>query len=133
MGRYLYAIGGNRETAEKAGLNIVGYSYLSFGLMGFMCWIGGIVYVSQLSGYPLNACYTNQLAVILSVFFGMALSKRGIISIFGTFLGALFVGFLGNGLGLIGVSAYWVKFVEGILIVVVILGNSSNTKQLVQL
>lgn len=133
LGTYLYATGGNRETAKKAGLNTDLYSFIAYGIMGVLCWVASIAYVAQLSGYPPEAAYTNQLEVILAVFFGMALSKKGIINVFGAFLGAAYVGFLANGLGLFGVSSYWIKLVEGVLVVLVILGNSVKHGTLVQL
>ncbi|MCC8109210.1 MAG: hypothetical protein LIQ30_09250 [Planctomycetes bacterium] len=42
----------------------------------------------------------------------------------GAFVGALYVGFLANGLGLMGVQSYWIKMVEGVLVIFVVLGNS---------
>jgi ribose/xylose/arabinose/galactoside ABC-type transport system permease subunit len=133
LGTYLYATGGNMTTAKKAGLNTDLYSFISYGIMGGLCWFASIAYVAQLSGYPPEAAYTNQLEVILAVFFGMALSKKGVINVFGAFLGAAYVGFLANGLGLFGVSSYWIKLVEGTLVVLVILGNSVKHGTLVQL
>jgi ribose/xylose/arabinose/galactoside ABC-type transport system permease subunit len=71
--------------------------------------------------------------VILAVFVGMALSRKGIVNVQGAFFGAAFVGFLANGLGLLGISSYWIKLLEGALVVIMILGNSINQGKLVQL
>ncbi len=133
LGKRLYAVGGNVTTARKAGINPQAYQTVSFLIMGVMCWFASIIYVSQLSGYPPEAAYTNQTEVILAVFFGMALSKKGIVNVHGAFFGAAFVGFLANGLGLMGVSSYWIKLVEGALVVIVVLGNSIKQGKLVQL
>jgi ribose transport system permease protein len=133
LGRRLYAVGGNEVTARKAGINTGAYQTVSFLIMGFMCCISSIIYVSQLSGYPPQAAYINQNEVILAVFVGMAISRKGIVSVHGAFFGAAFVGFLANGLGLMGVSSYWIKLVEGALVVVVVLGNSIKQGKLVQL
>ncbi|MDR3333618.1 MAG: ABC transporter permease [Treponema sp.] len=133
LGRRLYAVGGSEVTARKAGINTGAYYMISFLIMGFMCWVSSIIYVSQLSGYPPQAAYINQNEVILAVFVGMAISRKGIVSVHGAFFGAAFVGFLANGLGLMGVSSYWIKLVEGALVVVVVLGNSIKQGKLVQL
>jgi ribose transport system permease protein len=133
LGRRLYAVGGNVNAAKKAGINTSGYQTISFLVMGLMCWVASIIYVGQLSGYPPEAAYINQNEVILAVFVGMALSRKGIINVHGALLGAAFVGFLANGLGLMGVSSYWIKLVEGALVVIMVLGNSINRGSLVQL
>ena len=133
LGTYLYATGGNQQAAKKVGINVEKYCVISYGIAGVLCWISAFCYVSQLSGYPPEAAYINQLEVILAVFFGMALSRKGIINIWGAFLGAAYVGFLANGLGLMGVSSYWIKLFEGLLVVFVILGTSARNGSLVQL
>ncbi len=133
LGSYLYATGGNRQAAKKVGINVERYCIIAYGIAGALCWLSSLCYVSQLSGYPPEAAYTNQLEVILAVFFGMALSRKGVINIWGAFLGAAYVGFLASGLGLMGVSSYWIKLVEGLLVVCVILGTSLKKGSLVQL
>ena len=133
LGRRLYAVGGNISSAKKAGINVDAYQAVSFMILGLMCWIASIIYVSQLSGYPPEAAYINQNEVILAVFVGMALSRKGIVNVHGAFFGAAFVGFLANGLGLLGISSYWIKLLEGALVVIMVLGNSINQGKLVQL
>jgi len=133
LGTYLYATGGNREAAKKVGINVDKYAIIAYSTAGVLSWVSSFCYVSQLSGYPPEAAYINQLEVILAVFFGMALSRKGVINIWGAFLGAAYVGFLASGLGLMGVSSYWIKLVEGLLVVFVILGTSMKNGSLVQL
>jgi ribose/xylose/arabinose/galactoside ABC-type transport system permease subunit len=133
LGLRLYAIGGNYHSARKAGINADLFRYISFIMMGVLCWISSIVYVTQLSGYPVEAAYTNQLAVILSVFFGMAISRKNIFNAPGAILGAIFVAFLANGLGLAGVSAYWIKLIEGCLILIVIFGSTMRRQEIVHI
>ncbi|MDR0877424.1 MAG: ABC transporter permease [Treponema sp.] len=133
LGKRLYAVGGNVATAQKAGVNTDAYKAVSFMIMGVLCWAASLIYVAQLSGYPPEAAYINQNEVILAVFVGMAISRRGIVNIHGALFGAAFVGILANGLGLMGVSSYWIKLVEGALVVIVVLGNSIKRGLLVQL
>jgi ribose transport system permease protein len=133
LGKRLYAVGGNEETARKAGINTSFYKTISFMLAGVLCWAASFVYVAQLSGYPPEAAYINQNEVILAVFVGMAISRKGIVNVHGAFFGAAFVGILANGLGLMGISSYWIKLVEGALVVIVVLGNSIKRGKLVNL
>jgi ribose/xylose/arabinose/galactoside ABC-type transport system permease subunit len=126
-------VGGNKQAAQKAGINVGLYQTLAFLIEGFLCFVAAFIYVGQLTGYPPEAAYTNQNEVILAVFVGMALSRKGIVTVHGAFLGAAFVGFLANGLGLMGVSSYWIKLVEGALVVIMVLGNSIGRGELVAL
>lgn len=124
VGTYLYAVGGNLEASRKAGLKVAWWQYASFLLMSVLCWISSLLYLGQLSGYPTESAYINQLPVILAVYFGLAASRKNVVNVFGAFIGALYVGFLANGLGLMGVASYWIKMVEGVLVIFVVLGNS---------
>ncbi len=123
-GNYLYAVGGNLEAAKKAGLKVKTLQYASFLAMSALCWIASVLYLGQLSGYPSESAYINQLSVILAVYFGLAISRKNVVNVLGAFAGALYVGFLANGLGLMGVQSYWIKMVEGVLVIFVVLGNS---------
>ncbi len=123
-GGYLYAVGGNIEAAKKAGLKVKWIQYTAFLAMGGLCWVSSVLYLGQLSGYPSESAYINQLSVILAVYFGLAISRKNVVNVLGAFVGALYVGFLANGLGLMGVQSYWIKMVEGVLVIFVVLGNS---------
>jgi ribose transport system permease protein len=128
LGTYLYAVGGNLETSRKVGLKVEFLQYLSFIIMGSLCWLSSLVYLAKLSGYPPESAYINQLHVILSVFFGMAISRKNVINVLGSCIGVAFAGLLTNGLGLMGVSSYWIKLVEGSLVIIIIIGNSIGKK-----
>lgn len=133
LGTKMYAVGGNPEAALKSGINKPLIQYIAFAIMGFLAWVSSMVYTGQLSGYPSESAYHNQLEVILSVFFGMAISRKNIKNVPGAVIGAAYVALLANGLGLAGISAYWIKLIEGCLVIIVILGNSIGRKEIVQL
>jgi len=133
FGMHLYAVGGNEVAARKAGLKVERLRFSSFAAMGVCIWIVSLVYLSQLSGYTPEAAYTNLNEVILSVFFGMSISRKNVITIPGAVVGALFVALLANGLALSGVSSYWIKLIEGCLVIVVVITNAMGSGEIVQL
>lgn len=134
FGLRLYASGGNESATQKAGLSNIRIRFYAFVIMGICCWVASISYISQLSGYPPEAAYINLTEVILAVFFGKSLSNnRNVINIPGTAVGALFVSALANGLALSGVNAYWIKLIEGCLIIAVVITNSLGSGEIVQL
>ena len=132
IGIHLYAIGGNNDSARKAGIQTERLQAVVFFIMGILCWMTSIIYLSNLSGYPPESAYTNQLEVILAVFFGMSISRRSIINMPGTLIGSIFVLLLSNGMGLMGVNSYWIKLIEGCLVIVVIIGNSLGREEIVE-
>ncbi len=133
FGMHLYAVGGNEVAARKAGLKVERLRFSSFAAMGVCIWVVSLVYLSQLSGYTPEAAYTNLNEVILSVFFGMSISRKNIITIPGAVVGAVFVALLANGLALSGVSSYWIKLIEGCLVIVVVITNAMGSGEIVQL
>lgn len=134
FGLRLYASGGNEYATQKAGLSNIKIRFYAFIIIGISCWVASILYISQLSGYPPEAAYINLTEVILAVFFGKSLSiNKSVINIPGTAVGALFVSTLANGLALSGVNAYWIKLIEGFLIIAVVITNSLGSDEIVQL
>ncbi|MEW6549940.1 MAG: ABC transporter permease [Spirochaetota bacterium] len=131
-GVHLYAVGGNLEAARKAGIKTDKLQALVFFIMGALSWIAALIYLSNLSGYPPESAYINQLEVILAVFFGMSISKKNVINMPGTLIGSIFVLLLSNGLGLMGVNSYWIKLIEGCLVIIVIIGNSLGREEIVE-
>lgn len=132
LGIHIYAVGGSPDAAKKAGISTERLQALTFFIMGILAWIASIIYLSNLSGYPPEAAYINQLEVILAVFFGMSISKRNVINIPGTLIGSVFVLLLSNGMGLMGVSSYWIKLIEGCLVIIVIIGNSLGREEVIE-
>ncbi|HOP25393.1 MAG TPA: ABC transporter permease [Defluviitoga sp.] len=133
LGMHLYAIGGNEIAAKKAGIKCERLKFASFIIMGICIYVSSLLYVSQLSGYPPQAAYTNLNEVILSVFFGMSISRKNIITIHGAAIGAFVIALLANGLALSGISSYLIKLIEGCLIILLVIINSLGGEELVQL
>jgi len=62
----------------------------------------------------------------------MSISKKNVINMPGTLIGSVFVLLLSNGMGLMGVNSYWIKLIEGCLVIVVIIGNSLGREEIVE-
>ncbi len=107
FGRSLFAVGGNAETARRAGMNVRQIRVAAFGIVGLMAAIGGIVGASRYASVSFNAFAGGPLlleAIGAAVIGGTSLfGGRG--SVWNAILGALVIGSLGNGLDLSGASA----------------------------
>lgn len=121
FGRYVYAIGDNREAARLAGIN-VGLVQLSvYVISGALAGLTGLIYTSRLTvGDPSFGDGLELNAIAIVVIGGTSLfGGEGGVS--GTLVGAAIVAVLANMLNLLGVSPYTQQIIEGAVLVVAVL------------
>ncbi|MGQ9628253.1 MAG: ABC transporter permease [Anaerolineae bacterium] len=119
-GRYIYAIGGNREAARLSGLNVDFLITSVYVIMGFFCGLGGFVLAARLNSAEQRAGMGYELTVIASVVIGGTSLFGGEGGVLGTLIGALLIGTITNGLTVMNVSSYWQQIIIGIIIVVAV-------------
>jgi ribose/xylose/arabinose/galactoside ABC-type transport system permease subunit len=119
-GRAVYAIGGNPETAKFAGINVAKITASVYLISGVLAALSGIMTDARMgSGQP-SIGDGMEMTVITAVIIGGTSLNGGSGTILGTALGALLINVLSTGMNLVGVSAYWQKFVTGLIIVVAV-------------
>lgn len=117
LGRGIYAIGGNKEAAKRAGINIVGIQFFIYCYVGFLAGIMGVMHLSLIRyGNPMYIV-GDELSVIAAVVLGGARITGGSGSILGTLLGVAMITILQKNLVLIGLSSYWHQFFIGLIII----------------
>ncbi len=117
LGRHIYAVGGNPQSALYAGINVDRVLNIVYILCGGLAAVAGIVLAGRTnSGYP-NAGTGAELDAIAAVIIGGASFFGGRGSVVGTLVGALIMGLLRNGMNLMDVSAFWQYVVIGLVIV----------------
>lgn len=118
LGRSIYALGGDRVSAERAGFNIRGTQFFIYSFVGFISGIAGIVHTSLMRNCnPINLAGT-ELIVIAAVVLGGARITGGHGTMIGTMLGLFLVVIMNNSLILLGVPSYWQRLVIGMLILI---------------
>jgi ribose/xylose/arabinose/galactoside ABC-type transport system permease subunit len=116
-GRYVYAVGGNREAARLSGLN-TGLIILSvYLIVGLMAGLGGFVLASRLNSAEAIAGTGLELTVIAAVVIGGTSLNGGEGRISGTVLGVLLVSVLTAGLTQLNVTPYVQQILIGLVIV----------------
>lgn len=119
-GRKVYAIGGNPETAKFAGINVAAVTASCYLISGGLAALSGILTAARMgSGQPSIGDGT-EMTVITAVIIGGTSLNGGAGTILGTVLGALLMNVLSSGMNLVGISAYWQKFVMGLIIIVAV-------------
>ncbi|MBP1851542.1 ABC transporter permease [Rhizobium halophytocola] len=124
FGRWLYSSGGNERAAELSGVPVTRVKVSVYMLSGICAAVAGLVLSSQLTSAGPTAGTSYELTAIAAVVIGGAALTGGRGTVIGTLLGAFVIGFLSDGLVIIGVSAYWQTVFTGAVIVLAVLLNS---------
>ena len=124
FGRWVYSTGGNARAAELSGVPVKFTTITVYVLSGVCAAIAGLVLSSQLTSAGPTAGTTYELTAIAAVVVGGAALTGGRGNVRGTLLGAFVIGFLSDGLVIIGVSSYWQTVFTGAVIVFAVLLNS---------
>ncbi|PZE76259.1 ABC transporter permease [Curtobacterium sp. MCBD17_019] len=116
LGRSMYAVGGNAEAARLSGLPVKGIVVIVFGLSGLFAALAGLLLAGRLDSAQPQAASGYELDAIASVVIGGASLAGGVGRISGTFIGALVLVVIRNGLNLLNVSSFWQQVVIGLVI-----------------
>ena len=121
LGRYIYAVGGNREAARLSGVRVDRVLMFAYIASGVVAGLGGVIMASQLkSGSPTyGAMY--ELYVIAAVVVGGASLNGGQGKMLGTLIGAFTIAVIQNGMNLTNVESYTQKVVLGLVILAAVL------------
>ncbi|EPE94735.1 ABC transporter permease [Rhizobium grahamii] len=130
IGRQLYAFGDNPEGARRFGINIGAMHYISFGWLGLMAGIGGLMQAHYAEEVVPNALYGRELDVLAATVLGGARLGGGKGSVIGCVLGVLMVSITQNGLNLMGVSPFAFKMIVGAIILIAITLSSARIDKL---
>lgn len=127
LGRYIYALGGNEAATRLSGINVNKIKIIVYSLCGLLASLAGIIEVARLSSAQPTAGTGYELDAIAAVVLGGTSLAGGKGRIVGTLIGALILGFLNNGLNLLGVSSYYQMIVKAVVILLAVLVD--NKKQ----
>jgi ribose transport system permease protein len=120
-GRAMYAIGGNEEAARLSGIKVTRQKLITYALAGGFAAVAGIVLAARLASAQPQAAAGYELDAIAAVVIGGASLSGGRGKALGTFVGALILAVLRNGLNLLSVSAFWQQVVIGVVIALAVL------------
>lgn len=135
FGRYIYAIGGNKEAANAAGIQVEKTKWIAFIISGIFAAIAGMIMMGRLNaGIPSEGTGYETDAIMATVVGGTSFSG-GSGSALGTLVGSLIIGVLNNIMNLLGVDSYAQKIIKGFLIIIAVLLDihSKNKKRTVKI
>src|SRR5262249_19068017 len=117
FGRYVYAIGGNPEAAELAGVNTRLVIVKTFTLMGLLAAIAAAISLPRLNAAPNAPGTLADLLVIAAAVIGGTPLAGGVGTVAGAMLGAVLMQSLQSGMVLLGVDTPLQSIVVGAVLV----------------
>jgi len=117
FGSYVYALGGNKTSAELMGVPVARTTIGIYALSGFLSGLAGVVFSLYTSaGYSLSAVGV-ELDTIAAVVIGGTLLTGGVGLVAGTFVGVIIQGLIQTYIVFDGtLSSWWTKIVVGLLL-----------------
>jgi ribose/xylose/arabinose/galactoside ABC-type transport system permease subunit len=122
-GRAIYAVGGNAEAARLSGLSDRGIILRVFIINGVIVGIASVLFATQLSIIQSTVPAGIELLIITSAVVGGVSILGGTGTVIGAMLAAILLSAIGSALIFIDVSPYWLKAVQGILILLTVLAD----------
>lgn len=120
FGRYVFAIGGNPEAAELAGINTRWVTMKIFMLMGGLAAVGAMISTARLNAATNAQGTLDELLVIAAAVIGGTSLSGGVGTIAGAMLGAVLMQSLSSGMILLGVDTPLQNIVVGLALVVAV-------------
>jgi ribose transport system permease protein len=128
FGQYTYAIGGNRQAAVRAGINVRRVTILLYILSALCAGLGGILYAGRFSAGAAQAGEPLLLDSIAAVVIGGASLFGGSGTIVGTLIGSLIVAVIQYGLVFVNVEPFWQFVAVGVVIIISVLVDQSQRR-----
>ncbi|MQL50439.1 ribose ABC transporter permease [Photorhabdus khanii] len=128
LGRYIYALGGNESATRLSGISVDKIKIIVYALCGLLTALASIIEVARLSSAQPMAGSGYELDAIAAVVLGGTRLAGGKGLITGTLIGALILGFLNNGLNLLGISSNYQMIVKASVILLAVLVDNKSGK-----
>ena len=130
FGRYVFAIGGNPEAAELAGIRTKWVTMKIFMLMGALAAVGGAISTARLNAATNAQGTLDELLVIAAAVIGGTSLAGGIGTIAGAMIGAVLMQSLATGMILLGVDTPLQNIVVGVVLVIAVWLDTVYRKRL---
>jgi len=130
IGRQLYYIGGNKESARLVGIKVRKIRVITYALSGFLASLAGLLATARFEVSSKHLGSNLELQIVIACLIGGASIAGGQGSIVGGLLGVMFMSLIVNLFNIMEISSFWQNLVVGfILIFVVFLDSFLNMRR----
>lgn len=125
LGRSIYALGGNQQSALMLGINVKRSRFLSYVISGTLAGLAGYVFIMHASSGKTSIGLRSEMDAIASAIIGGTLLTGGVGNVFGTFFGVMILSMKQEVIDASAVQdAYWSDIASGALLALFILMQS---------
>ena len=128
-GRYILALGSNKEATRLSGVNVVKWETLAYIFSGTFAGLAGVSYAATYSTLLPGGGAGFELDAIAGVVIGGTSMSGGVGSIAGTMIGVFIMSVLKTGLPFIGLQPHWQQFITGIVLIVAVFADVVNRRK----
>jgi len=128
-GRFLYAMGGNKQAAKLSGIDVKKYRYIAGMITAVFIAIGGIMVSSRGSSAQVMCCDNYLMQSLAAVFVGRSVGGAEKPNALGTLVGAMLVSTLENGLTICAVPYYVLPAVKGAVLALALIAAYASVKE----
>ncbi|MEG1761510.1 MAG: ABC transporter permease [Hydrogenoanaerobacterium sp.] len=129
IGRGVYAIGDNEQSALRVGYNVKHIQIFIYSYCGALTGLAALMNTSIMQQVDPNTFSGFELNVISAVVIGGASTMGGVGTVFGTVLGVVLLGIINNGLILAKIPTFWQGIVMGSIILIAISADMISHKR----
>ncbi|RPI87677.1 MAG: ABC transporter permease [Chloroflexi bacterium] len=127
-GRAAYAVGGNPESARLSGINVGKTKIFAFILVQVLAVVSGLMTSGQVMSGTYSFGKGWEMDVISMAIIGGTSFTGGVGTIWGTFLGVIFIGVIANGMTLLNFDIYTQNVVRALVMFLAVLISSYRAK-----
>ena len=120
FGRYVFAIGGNKEAARFSGVRTKSIQLMVYVISSVCAWLVGLILAARISSGQPTAGESYEMDAIAATAIGGTSMNGGIGSLYGTILGFAIIGLLSNSMNLLNINSFYQQIVKGVLIIVAV-------------
>ncbi|MBR0092603.1 MAG: ABC transporter permease [Lachnospiraceae bacterium] len=120
VGRYVIAIGSNKEATRLSGIKVRRYHVAAYAISGFFTGLAAIAYAATFQGLMPGTGTGLELDAIGSAIIGGTSMTGGAGSIVGTLIGVFIMSMMKTGLPFIGLQANWQQVITGIILILAV-------------
>ncbi|MCB8837187.1 ABC transporter permease [Aurantimonas sp. VKM B-3413] len=129
FGRTIYAVGSNPEAARASGIGYEATVVKVFAIHGAIAGVASVLFATQLQVIQSTTPIGLELVIITASVVGGVSILGGVGTVFGSTLAAILFAAIGSSLIFLNVSAYWLRAVQGVLILATVLADMARRRR----
>lgn len=128
-GRYILALGSNKEATRLSGVNVVKWETLAYIFSGAFAGLAGVSYAATYSTLLPGGGSGFELDAIAGVVIGGTSMSGGYGTIAGTLIGVFIMSVLKTGLPFIGLQPHYQQFITGFVLIIAVFADVYNRRK----